>query len=92
MPRGLDVTDQPGKEACGQGLDATTRLQGIADNMAGYASLPMARHERAASSPEIRDAFVRFVERESRIVRQPSGDEFVFSSVWWPRLTTTCPG
>jgi len=33
--------------------------------MAGYAPLPMARHdERAASSPEIRDAFVRFLERE----------------------------
>ena len=45
--------------------DAATQLQRVADRMAGYGALPMARHdERAASSPEIRDAFVRLVERE----------------------------
>ena len=44
---------------------AATELQTTADRMAEYRALPMARHdERAASSPEIRDAFEWFIERE----------------------------
>jgi hypothetical protein len=70
--RTLDLTDHNARaehdayDAVASALrDAATQLQGIADGMAEYAPLPMARHdERAASSPEIRDAFVRFLERE----------------------------
>ena len=70
--RTLDLTDTNARaeddayRAVSSALrDAATQLQVVADRMAGYGALPMGRHdERAASSPEILDAFVRFIERE----------------------------
>ncbi len=78
--RGLDVNDirqridtlgeairaNDAYEAVASALrNAAAQLQATADRMAGYRELPMARHdERAMSSPEIRDAFAAFIERE----------------------------
>jgi len=70
--RTLDFTDNNARaehdayDAVASSLrNAATELQAIADRMERYRALPMARHdERAAGSPEIRDAFETFIERE----------------------------
>ena len=80
--RTLDLTDNNARAehaayaAVASALrDAATQLQGIADRMAGYRELPMARHDEGATrSPEIRDAFARFIEREH--------DLFAFLNTW----------
>ena len=70
--RTLDLTDRNAKvehEAyqalAGAFRNAAAHLQTTADRMLAYKDLPVARHdERAMSSPEMRDAFATFVERE----------------------------
>jgi uncharacterized protein YukE len=70
--RTLDRTDRNARteldayEAVASALrNNAAQLQATAERMAGYRDLPMARHdERALMSPEIRDAFARFIERE----------------------------
>ena len=70
--RTLDLTDKNARTehdaydaVAGALRDAATQLQEIADRMAGYRELPMARHDEGAiRAPEIRDAFARFIERE----------------------------
>jgi uncharacterized protein YndB with AHSA1/START domain len=70
--RTLDLTDNNAKaereayEVVASALrSAAAQLQTTADRMVGYRGLPLARHdEDALSSPEIRDAFARLIERE----------------------------
>jgi uncharacterized protein YndB with AHSA1/START domain len=73
--RTLDVTGHNARaehEACevvASALrNAAAQLQAAADRMAGYRDLPMAWHdERALTSPEIRDTFARFIDREHEL-------------------------
>lgn len=70
--RTLDFTDNNARaehdayDAVANALrNAATELQETADRMASYRDLPMPRHDASAmTSPEIRDAFARFIERE----------------------------
>ena len=70
--RTLDFTDNnagaehDAYDAVARGLrNAATELRLTADRMASYRDLPMPRHDATAmTSPEIRDAFARFMERE----------------------------
>ena len=73
--RTLDLTDNNARaehdayQAVASALrEAATQLQQVAERMARYRDLPMARHDDGAMrSPEIRDAFVRFIEREQEL-------------------------
>jgi uncharacterized protein YndB with AHSA1/START domain len=70
--RTLDLTDSSARaeseayESVASALrNAAAQLQMTADRMVGYKELPVARHDAdAMSSPEIRAAFARLIERE----------------------------
>src|SRR4029453_14610795 len=73
--RTLDLTDKNARAeydaydaVAGALRSAAAQLRAIADRMAGYRELPMARHDqRAMMAPELRNAFARFIEREDEL-------------------------
>lgn len=73
--RALDLTDDAAHaehdayvSLAAQHRQIAAQLQAVAAEMAGYRDLPMGRHdERAMSSPDVIEAFTRFVAAERQL-------------------------
>jgi uncharacterized protein (DUF3084 family) len=73
--KALDLTDESAKkerdayrQLTREHQKVAAQLQATAQRMAGYRDLPMGRHDqKAMSSPQVREAFEKFVTREQEL-------------------------